>query len=79
MQHPTERVVRGQQDHVGDHAGLGGRRADHILWHRPLHAQQGQEDQQTQVSQSTVKDSDMGFSHNVTISTSSLTQNLQGR
>ena len=50
MQHPTERVVRRQQNHVGDHAGLGRRRPDHVLRHRPLHAQQGQEDQQTQVS-----------------------------
>ena len=43
LQQPTERVVRGEQDNVGDDAGLGGGRADHVLRHRTLHAQQGEE------------------------------------
>ena len=43
------RVVRVQQDHVGDDVGLGRGPPDHVHRHRHVHPIQGQEDEQTQV------------------------------
>lgn len=47
---PPGALVRAEQNHVGDDAGVGGGAADHVHRHRHVHPLQGQEDQQAKVS-----------------------------